>query len=110
MCLSGLYHLLQKKVITNFSSQKGFLRYCISKATEMLVAILNTCTQDDDDEDEKINPEVSGKEDTTTDSTIDPSIDPTEQEAIDEESKKRREVIRNKIRAVGKVSCYHILL
>lgn len=76
----------------------------------MLVAILNTCTQDDDDEDEKINPEVSGKEDTTTDSTIDPSIDPTEQEAIDEESKKRREVIRNKIRAVGKVSCYHILL
>ena len=66
-------------------------------ATEMLVAILNTCAQDDDDEESPTLPdEIEGQT---------KALSLEEQQKKDQEAERRKEVIRNKIRAVGKVNC-----
>jgi len=81
---------------------KWSLPFVAEKATEMLVAILNTCTQDDEDDDEPVKiskPESNGEQDTNTKATSE-DVDEEDQE----EKEKRREIIRNKIRAVGKMA------
>ncbi|CAG5091541.1 Oidioi.mRNA.OKI2018_I69.PAR.g13116.t1.cds [Oikopleura dioica] len=65
---------------------KWSLPFVAEKATEMLVALLNVCTVDTDD-----------------DSSIGSPVPADDQEAL-EAQKARREVIRNKIRAVGKMA------
>ena len=60
----------------------------------MLVAILNTCAQDEDGElDEEIKEMAKKAEEMTLE----------EQIKHEEEVKRRKEIIKNKIRAVGKV-------
>ena len=73
---------------------KWSLPFVAEKATEMLVAILNTCTQDvADDESASLDQTAAT---TTAEEDVKPATTP-------EEVERRREIIRNKIRAVGKV-------
>jgi len=75
---------------------KWSLPFVAEKATEMLVAILNTCAQDDDDESPEVLPdEIEGQ---TKALTLE------EQQKKDLEAERRKEIIRNKIRAVGKMA------
>merc|ERR1719378_1820073 len=73
---------------------KWSLPFVAEKATEMLVAILNTCAQDDPDE---IAEEVKKIQ---MDATV--PEDKIEEELDDVQ--RRREIIKNKIRAVGKMA------
>ena len=85
MFLNGPYRLSRRKVLPEIKTQI-FQDHFIS-ATEMLVALLNVCNVETDD-----------------DSSVG---SPVHNDSLDEEAleaqKARREVIRNKIRAVGKV-------
>jgi len=78
---------------------KWSLPFVAEKATEMLVAILQTCAQDPDDPQEVAEEiqSISISDDSTK----------TEEELNlikEEELKRRRDVIKNKIRAVGKMA------
>lgn len=74
---------------------KWSLPFVAEKATEMLVAILNTCAQDEDEElDDEIKEMAKKAEEMTLE----------EQQKHEEEVKRRKEIIKNKIRAVGKMA------
>jgi len=74
---------------------KWSLPFVAEKATEMLVAILNTCTQD-------VGDDESSSLDQTTPTT--PEEEDVKPATTPEEVERRREIIRNKIRAVGKMA------
>ena len=67
--------------------------FSFNSATEMLVAILNTCAQDDPEE---IAEEVKKIQ-------MDQTVPEDKVEDELDEVQRRREIIKNKIRAVGKV-------
>lgn len=75
---------------------KWSLPFVAEKATEMLVAILNTCAQDDEEPVDNVLPDdVEGSIKV---------LSLEEQQKKDQEAERRKEVIRNKIRAVGKMA------
>lgn len=71
---------------------KWSLPFVAEKATEMLVAILANCVEGGPDDDEEAENKKEAEKTGTAIGTI------------EEEKEKRREVIRNKIRAVGKMA------
>lgn len=74
---------------------KWSLPFVAEKATEMLVAILNTCAQDDPEEIAEEVKKIQMEKKDVPEEIIEEELD---------DATRRREIIKNKIRAVGKMA------
>ena len=93
MSLLGVYHSLERRVrFQNINISNRVLTYQNPKVTEMLVAVLNCCSKEELDE--------SSDEEQAL---VSPST-------AERESAERRQIIKNKILAVGRISRVFSLL
>jgi hypothetical protein len=92
MCLRGVYLLSARRVFILYFYSIAFRTKCAFTVTDMLAAVLNTCTKE----------ELEESDDETA--LVSPSS------VTSEESLERRKVIKNKIMAVGRMARVFALL